>query len=89
MATLRNHGPRSKLLVNVSRCDTDAHTHTQTLTHTHTDTHTTPPLLSCPVAMEPVAQAERYVFVMEVVDEGDDHQHDDDDDDDDDNGLNE
>lgn len=41
--------------------------------------------------MEPVAKAERYVFVMEVVDEGDDHRHDDDDDDDhdDDNGLNE
>lgn len=89
MATLRNHGPRSKLLVNVSRCDTDTHAHT--LTHTHT--HTTPPLLSCPVAMEPVAKAERYVFVMEVVDEADDHHHhhDDDDDDvhDDDNGLNE
>lgn len=58
--------------MNVSRCDTDAHTHTCIHTHAHTHTHTPPPLLSYPVAMEPVAKAERYVVVMEVVDEGDD-----------------
>lgn len=38
---------------------THARTHTQ-----HTHKLTQPPLLSYPVAMEPVAKAERYVLVM-------------------------
>lgn len=52
---------------------------TQTRTHAHIHTRTLPPLLSYPVAMEPVAKAERYVVVMDVVDEGDDDNDDDDD----------
>lgn len=41
--------------------------------------HKQPCLLSDPVAMEPVAKAERYVaLVMEAVDEGDGHDHGDD-----------
>lgn len=58
---------------------------TQTLTHAYIHTRTLPPLLSYPVAMEPVAKAERYVVGMEVLDEGDDDNdgdvHEDDDDD--------
>lgn len=34
--------------------------------NTHTHTHPPPPFSSSPVAMEPVAKAERYVVVMEV-----------------------
>lgn len=44
---------------------------TQTCTHAYIHTRTLPPLLSYPVAMEPVAKAERYVVVMEVLEEGD------------------
>lgn len=65
--------------MNVQRCDTDVRAHTAYIAYTHTP----PPLSSSPVAMEPVAKAERYVVVMEVVDEGDD---DDDDAHKDDNG---
>lgn len=51
--------------------------HRQARAHTHA--HKQPSLLSDPVAMEPVAKAERYgALVMEVVDEGDGHDHGDD-----------
>lgn len=57
--------------MNVSRCDTGA--------RAHTHAHKQPSLVSYPVAMEPVAKAERYVVpVMEVMDEGDGHDHGDD-----------
>lgn len=49
---------------------------TQASARTHAHTHKQPSLLSDPVAMEPVAKAERYVALgMEVVDEGDGHDH--------------
>lgn len=64
----------------VAQCASLRHAHTRAPTHIHIyiHTHPPPPLSSSPVAMEPVAKAERFVVVMEVLDERR-RRHDDDD----------